>query len=254
MLTILLAPSESKTEGGEGIFSLSSLIFPSLNSKREELIDIYQDITKSNDNSEIYSIFGLKKESEIQRYKNLDIKNAPVKKAIERYNGVAFDYLDYKSLDMEAKSFLEDRLLIFSNLFGVLRANDKIPDYRLKQGASLKDIKIDSFYKKDLSNLLDEYLEDREILDLRAGFYNKFYKPSQRYTTLKFLKDGKSVSHWAKAFRGKVCKEIAVNKIDSIDELIAFPLEGLTLVEIQEKKNQREIIYEVDINNEKKSI
>jgi len=54
------------------------------------------------------------------------------------------------------------------------------------------------------------------------------------------------VSHWAKAYRGKVLREIAINKIENIKDFIAMPIEGLTLLEIRESKNNQEIIYEIE--------
>lgn len=80
------------------------------------------------------------------------------------------------------------------------------------------------------------YLQNDEILDLRAGYYDKFYKPNKRFTTLKFLKDGKVVSHWAKAYSGIISRMIALYKIDSIEALISLNIEGFSLIEIIEKK------------------
>ncbi len=92
---------------------------------------------------------------------------------------------------------------------------------------------------------MEEYLEGDEILDLRAGFYDKFYKPQKNYTTLKFIKDGKVVSHWAKAYRGIVLREIAKAKVETIEAFMKLPIENLSIKEIQTKKNRTEIIYEI---------
>jgi len=88
-------------------------------------------------------------------------------------------------------------------------------------------------------------LENEEILDLRAGYYDKFYKPNKEYTSLKFTKDGKVVSHWAKAYRGMVLAHIAKNNIQSISELLKSEIEGLALKESKVTKNKTEIIYEI---------
>ena len=58
-------------------------------------------------------------------------------RAIERYNGIAFNYLNYNNLHNDSKNYLHNNLLIFSNLFGVLRADDMIPEYRLQQNKQL---------------------------------------------------------------------------------------------------------------------
>jgi len=243
-MKILLAPSESKTPGGKGRLNLDSLIFKEINNKREELIQKYQKILDRANLEELKELFGLKKEDEIKKY-IINIYEEPVKEAIQRYSGVAFDYLDYNSLETKAKEYLANNLLIFSNLFGVLKANDLIPIYRLKQGSTIDGIKIEKFYNPVLKEPLDNYLANDDILDIRAGYYNKFYKPNKKYTTLKFLKNGKVVSHWAKAYRGMVLRECAKNKVNSIDEFLKIDFENLEIKEIIEKKAYNEIIYNI---------
>jgi cytoplasmic iron level regulating protein YaaA (DUF328/UPF0246 family) len=93
---------------------------------------------------------------------------------------------------------------------------------------------------------MEAYLAEEEILDLRAGFYDKFYKPARPYTTLKFIKDGKVVSHWAKAYRGIVLREIAKAGVESIDDFMKLPIKGLSVQEIQTRKNKTEIIYDIE--------
>lgn len=89
------------------------------------------------------------------------------------------------------------------------------------------------------------YLGNCHILDLRAGYYDKFYKVTSPYTTLKFLKDGKTVSHWAKAYRGLVLKAVAQNNINSMDEFMALEIENLQVKEIKVIKNKTEIVYNI---------
>lgn len=122
---------------------------------------------------------------------------------------------------------------------------DLIPEYKLKQGEAVGDIKTEKFYHQHSAELLESYLEEEEILDLRAGFYDKFYKPTKPYTTLKFIKEGKVVSHWAKAYRGIVLREIAKSGVETLENFMKLPIEGLSIKEIQTKKNKTEIIYEI---------
>ena len=86
---------------------------------------------------------------------------------------------------------------------------------------------------------------NQEILDLRAGFYDKFYIPKNPITTLKFLKEGKVVSHWAKAYRGIVLRTAATHQVQSVAELLALNIEGLVLSEIIQSKKKKEIIYTI---------
>jgi hypothetical protein len=244
-MKILLAPSETKKSGGTENFDIATLLFGSLKSSRILLLHKYINIIKKNDQEELSKMFGLKKEADINYHKK-DIIHELTMKAILRYTGVAFDYLAYEELDAQAQAYIDSHVILFSNLFGPIRASDCIPEYRLKQGEAIGDIKVEKFYKEHSSELVESYLADEEILDLRAGFYDKFYKPNKAYTTLKFIKDGKVVSHWAKAYRGIVLRELAKSGVESIDEFIKLPIGNLSIVEIQTKKNKTEIIYEID--------
>lgn len=191
-------------------------------------------------------MFGLKKESDILAHKK-DIVHELTMKAIERYTGVAFDYLDYTDLGEKAQRYIDEHVILFSNLFGPIRASDMIPEYRLKQGEAVGEIKVEKFYREHGTALMEEYLANEEILDLRAGFYDKFYKPKKAYTSLKFIKEGKVVSHWAKAYRGIVLREIAKTGVETIEAFMKLPIEGLQIDEIQTRKNKMEIIYTISI-------
>ena len=243
-MKILLAPSETKTKGGTQNFDLNSLLFEELTSTRKEILHNYINILQKNDFSTLSKMFGLKKEKDVN-YHNRDIIYELTLKAIERYTGVAFDYLKYKELDEEIQDYIDKNVILCSNLFGFLRADDMIPEYRLKQGEPIGELKPEKLYKQQ-SHLMEEYLKDDDILDLRAGFYDKFYKPTKEYTTLKFIKDGKVISHWAKAYRGIVLREVAKAKISSLEDFMNLSIENLSIEEIQTKKNRTEIIYTIN--------
>jgi len=53
------------------------------------------------------------------------------------------------------------------------------------------------------------------------------------------------ISHWAKAYRGIVLRELAQNNIQSIDEFMQMPIKGLTLRELIHKGIHTEIIYDI---------
>ena len=62
---------------------------------------------------------------------------------------------------------------------------------------------------------------------------------------MKFIKDGKVVSHWAKAYRGIVLNLIAKNNIQSIAQLMDMEIEKLSIVEIKQQKLKEEILYAI---------
>ena len=240
MLKILFSPSEGKNSGGN---SKEKDIFGAIHA-RDEIIQKYNDIVLSKNEESIKKLFGLKNFSECQPY-ICDIFSSPLMPAIERYQGVAYDYINYKELDSNTQKFLRENTLIFSNLYGPLLGGDPISNYKVKQGNTVADIAPEKFYKERFSYQLDLYLNAHDILDLRAGYYEKFYKSTKPYTTLKFLKNGKVVSHWAKAYRGIVLREIAKNHIETIDAFMKLEIKGLCIEEIKVIKNKTEIVYNI---------
>ena len=240
MLYILFSPSEGKKEGGE---TKSLKLFGEIKS-RDEILQEYVGILKSDDEAKIKKLFGFKTYTQCKPYL-IDIFTAPTLKAVERYDGVAYNHLEFETLPSKAQHFLQKRLVIFSNLFGPILGSDTIPIYKVKQGNAVGEIVPQRFYKERFSNKLDELLDGHDVLDLRAGYYDKFYTITQPYTTLKFLKNGKVVSHWAKAYRGIVAREIAKNEVDSLDSLGKLKIPFLACEEIKTTKNKTEIIYKI---------
>jgi len=244
-MIILFAPSEGKREGGNfAQLNCDSFIFPELYAKRLEILERYEGLVQEGSVETLGELFGIKNTEEFERYKT-PFATAPTMKAIERYDGVAYDYLRYETLDNDSQSYLEKNVILFSNLFGPIAAGDLIPDYKLKQGSSIEGLAPEKHYKEYFSAALDVRIADEEVLDLRAGFYDKFYIPKEKATTLKFLKEGKVVSHWAKAYRGIVLREAAMHRVGSIEGLLALNIEGLALSEIIETKKSKEVIYRI---------
>jgi len=254
-MKILFSPSETKCKDQSNIdnstksFDSSSFIFPKLYDKRIEIIDKYRSYIQNAGDDELIRLFGTKKLEVVEYYKT-DIFNKPIMKVIQRYSGIAYDYLKYNTLPKSSQDYIDNNTLIFSNLFGVLLAGDLgIPDYKLKQGESLyinnAKFNIEKFYKEEFSDTIDNYLEDEDILDLRAGFYEKFYTITQPYTTMKFVKNNKVVSHWAKAYRGILLKQMSINNIQTTQELLDLQIDNLQIQEIQKSKYKTNIVYKI---------
>ena len=245
-MKILLAPSETKVSnfGEESPFCKENFSFEELFDKREYILNIYEQYLKNSSLEELSEWFGLKSLKDVEKYSKSP-RFEKTAKAIQRYTGVAYEALGYDTLDNKAQKYIEDNVVIFSNLFGAILAKDLIPDYKYKQGAKLPDINIENYMKSEFSPFLDEYLGEVTV-DLRAGYYEKFYTPKCQTVTYKFLKDGKVVSHWAKYYRGIVARAMAINNIKTLDELYNMQVSGLKIKEITESKNIKTFVCDVD--------
>ncbi len=243
---ILFSPSEGKKLGGKAShLELDKLLLPSLKAERTKLLHDYKDLILNGSTEQLHTLTGIKKEEEIQKYQT-DLFVSETMSAIERYDGVAYDYLEYQSLSNKEQEFLNQHTIIFSNLFGPLLAGDQIPAYKLKQGATIKDTATEKIYKQASQELLNEVVKEELVLDLRAGYYEKFYALEKPFITMKFLKGGKSVSHWAKAYRGKVLRALASIQPSTLEELMNIKFEGLEFIEsLPYKKLGTMLVYEV---------
>lgn len=243
-MKILFSPSEAKSEVSDlNSIDENSFFLPEIYEKRMEVVKIYQEYISSASKQELEKLFGLKGE-EIEKYK-IDLMSAKSTKAINRYTGVAYKHLNYALLDRDSQKFIDENVIIFSNIFGPILAKDRVPLYKLKQGEKIDGFDIAKFYKKEANKALDEFLKDEFILDLRAGFYEKFYTIKSDYVTMRFMKNGKVVSHFAKAYRGEVLKAVAKHQIDIEDELLNINFDGVSFKELKQIKNKKELIFEV---------
>ena len=143
-MRIVLPPSETKIPGGANASRLQwdGLALPQLGDTRRS---IAADLAKlCRDAQKAAKVLGLGVKGLDQIHDNLQLESSPVMPAIERYTGVVFDALDYRSLDSHSREFADHSVWLFSALFGPIRATDLIPRYRLSfdsrlPGASLKD-------------------------------------------------------------------------------------------------------------------
>ncbi len=135
-MLVLLPPSETKLDGGDGPpLRLSALAHPELTPLRAELVD---DLVKlSADVAAARAALGLSAHQDAEVERNARLWSAPTAPALHRYTGVLYDALDVRSLRGAAAVRARARLAVGSALFGLLRAEDPVPAYRLSAGSAL---------------------------------------------------------------------------------------------------------------------
>jgi cytoplasmic iron level regulating protein YaaA (DUF328/UPF0246 family) len=134
-------------------------------------------------------------------------------------------------LPPSARAWLDDRAVVFSGLWGVVRLTDRIPAYRCSVGVSLPSVGgLTAYWKKVLTPALDRAAADGPVLDLRSGAYAAMWSPAGRQATaLRVLHervvDGVArrsvVSHFNKATKGRLVRAMAVagSSPDTVDDL-----------------------------------
>lgn len=136
-MQILLPPSETKREGGSGQpLALESLSFATLTPTRRDLVDEVIALSADADAAARALKLGAKSaQAEIGR--NRALRSSATMPAIERYTGVLFDALDVRTLSAAARQRASRSLIVHSALFGLVRADDPIPAYRLSHDSRL---------------------------------------------------------------------------------------------------------------------
>lgn len=245
MIKILFSPSETKTTlTSQKFINKNSFIFEDMFEKRKIAIDKYNNFVLNSNDEKLSKMFGLKKINDIKILTN-DIYKSGVTKAALRYSGIAYDAVDYINLSKSSQKYIDENVFVFSNLFGFIRLGDKIPNYKIKQGEKIDDFATESFYIKEFSPKIDEFLSTSEIIDLRASFYEKFYTIKQPYVTFKFIKNNKVVSHFSKYYRGLTLRQIAKSNLQNIKDLGKINFTNLNLIDIKNIKLKQEYLFEI---------
>ena len=218
-MLILTPPSE-----GKSIQNTVSKKFSETNFVFEKQVKEILMILKPLNENKIISTYGTNLEKAKDLHKNnLKVFDNECSMAIERYTGVVFSNLDWKSLDNNEKAYLNKNLRIFSGMFGLLKPNDLIPNYKLKMNV----LALTNFWKLHISNQLNK--EDL-ILDLLPAAHRKAFDLKKNVFKINFLinKDGKLIqsAHAGKVVKGKFIRFLAQHSIQDFEELKKFSFDG----------------------------
>ena len=232
-MLIVLPPSETKSFGGDHPpLDWDSLSFPELNSVRKQ---IAADLVALDDP---FTVLGISDKLAAEVEANQELLTSPTTPAILRYTGVLYDALSAGTLPNEALQ----RLAIGSALFGVVRAGDLIPHYRLSGGTKLptRSSSTTPTLKSRWGGLITEVLSSADdlVVDLRSGTYQQLGRLKTAITVRveSVQPDGtrKVVSHFNKHYKGELARVLALSEQDptSIDEVAAIAHAAGMTVEI----------------------
>ncbi|QFY11658.1 peroxide stress protein YaaA [Nonomuraea phyllanthi] len=202
-MLMLLPPSEGKACEGSGP-PVGSLSFPALDRHRKRVMNALVRASKRRD---ALGVLGLTPGLAGELAKNAALKTAPTMPAADLYTGVLYDNLGLGTLEEESRRRAEESVLIFSGLWGVVRITDHIPPYRLSMGVSLPPLGgLAAFWRPLIAKELDRV--GGLVVDLRSATYAGAWQAGERSVTVRVFRDGKVVSHMAKATRGEIARAL----------------------------------------------
>ncbi|MEV0130083.1 peroxide stress protein YaaA [Dactylosporangium sp. NPDC050688] len=207
-MLILLPPSEGKAAAPRrgAPLDLDRLCLPELTGARTTVID---DLVKlAGDPPLALATLGLTPGLAGEAARNADLRTAPAVPAAALYTGVLYDALGLAALAGPVLARARRQLLIFSGLWGVLRPTDRVPPYRCSIGVRLPTAgALTAHWRAALPPVLDALAGDTLVLDLRSSAYTPMWAP-RNAVTVRVLHDGKVVSHFNKATKGRLVRAL----------------------------------------------
>lgn len=153
------------------------------------------------------------------------------------FKGEVYRGLNAETLDEKALDYLNKHAFLLSGLYGMLRPSDKVMLYRLEMGSKL-DVhgskNLYGFWKEILTPFLNSKLKKGEfILNLASNEYakvldRKSLKVPMIDVEFQDYKNGelKKIMMYFKHARGAMARYCAENKVETLDQVKAFDVDG----------------------------
>ncbi|KAJ8563996.1 hypothetical protein ON010_g7350 [Phytophthora cinnamomi] len=168
-----------------------------------------------------------------------------LKQAALAFNGPAYQGLEAHNLSESDLEFAQAHLRILCGLYGVLRPLDLIQPYRLEMGQKFannrgKDLyefwgdsivtELDALFREEEAN--EDEKKPRVLVNVASQEYFKslprdaLEKAGISVVDCVFKDDGKIKSVYAKRARGLMCRYLIQKRVDSLEGITGFDLEG----------------------------
>ena len=235
-MLIVLSPAKAMNFAAAPISA--PLTTPELSDQTAELARTTKRLT-ARDLKRLMSLSDSLAKLNRERFQAFDPEQEEGLQAAFAFNGDVYQGLKARELDRKALAWAQDHVRILSGLYGVLRPLDAIQPYRLEMGVRLKTRRgpaLYDFWGERIAQALDAAAaghKDRTVVNCASGEY--FGAVDQKalkapVVSMRFLeeKDGEAriVSFYAKKARGLITRYAIDHRIDRLDGLKAFDVDG----------------------------
>ena len=218
-MKILIPPSEGKAK-----VKPLNILFQDTNFKFAEYTQQIVDYLGLIEYEDLTSVYGTSQEKAIMFHRqNQDVFNSKCVSAIKRYTGVVYNHIEWNSLSKKAQEYMNNHVIIFSGLFGLLTPDTLIPDYKLKMNVlSLKRL---------WGPIISKHLENEDLVfDLLPQVHRKAYTPNKNTIQVDFLVKNKgktsAAGHFGKSVKGEFIRFLAQNQVQGINGFKDFEYDG----------------------------
>lgn len=179
-MRVLLPPSEAKQPGGRGRPLSARAGHPLLGDARARALDALATLLAGGRTAAARALLLPPATVDDALAANGGVRTSPTQPALRRYAGVVYDGLASVALDAAAERAAARSLMVFSGLFGVVRADEPVPLYRVPAKAVLPGIGVAAtFWRPVLTSAMPDLLGRGAglIVDLRSSDYAAMWRP-----------------------------------------------------------------------------
>lgn len=237
---MLIVISPAKTLDYDTPAKTKTFTVPDFLDSSQELINRLKKFTKKD----LMSLMSISEKIASLNYKryrewSLPLTEANAKQAIYAFKGDVYTGLDIERFNAADVKYCQKHLRILSGLYGILRPLDLMFPYRLEMGTHLSTRSGSTLYAywddliTDEVNKLLAKEKEGVLINLASNEYFKSVRIKKLKGELitpafKEYKNGdyKMIGVYAKRARGLMSRYILQNRIENVEDLKAFDLEG----------------------------
>ncbi|MDQ7009335.1 MAG: peroxide stress protein YaaA [Candidatus Gracilibacteria bacterium] len=231
-IMFLIPPSEGKNS--DNTFEKEELSF-----EFEKPCDIATSVTEKD-----LKCTGKRFEEGVELNKNICREGKisfPTDIAINRYSGVMFSAIDYENMNNIGKKYFEEKFLILSGLYGIVKVKDKIGNYKLPiESKGLLDFWGDKIIEEIniinpdfVVNLLP--ISYSKVIFGKNKSIEKVFSKKRNFKIINvnFIKpDGKKISHGVKKIKGEWIKNICEKNISDYKDFGGEIIENGNIIDV----------------------
>ena len=161
--------------------------------------------------------------------------------AIECYNGAVFKEIELDNFDGNELSYMQEKLVILSPMYGPVHSDTEIWPYRLEMRLKPDEINLYDYWQEVME---DYFAETDLIINLASNEYSKVVEKNYQGRIIDFYfkeekEDGslKTIGYYVKQNRGKLLNKLIKNQVESIDEIKEIQLDGYQFNEEESDEN-----------------
>lgn len=223
-MKIIFSPSKTMKIKNINFSKSKNIIF-------QEKTEFLNNILRSLSLDSLEKLFKIKGKLLEETYNNIQsFENLTSYEALALYDGVTFRQLEINNYSEDNLEYLNERLLIFSALYGVLSPSTKIKSYRLDMTINLLEGSLYKFWSEDINEYLEKY-SDEIFINLASKEFSKIIDNKKfKIINIEFRQKVdnklKNISTEAKKARGLLLNYMTINNISSLEDIKNFNKDG----------------------------